>query len=587
MSRSVNGRSCGRSSRRQSAVLAAILFVVATLVSGLLTGFPQFASPASAVPLSPPLEAVACPTVSDCIAVGGGGSVLVSRNGGLTWLSQPVPSMHFLYGIACPTTTRCIAVGDAGTVLVSDSEFSTWNQVPTGTAEPLSSVACPGDGHCYAVGDAGVVLATGDDGASWQRDELGMAVVDGVACDSSLRCVAVTSNSQQEFLTSDGTSWSAASVQLEPLLSLTPTNAVSCSPTICVGVGSYGLRARSTDSGAAWSFDGPGATPPGAWWAAEDLYGVTCAIGDRCLAVGAAGTILTSEDGGEKWTRDNSPTQETLLGVECPRAGSCLAVGDGGTIITTTDGGANWVVRRGTSPPEARISVLVVGDSLAHTIALYVGRDSSAYGVILNDGGLDGCDLARGDTLSTSGAVTPAAPACASTGPGWTAIYREDIAQDRPKVSLVVLGPWDLESRLINGKWQSPGQPSFDAYYRGQVLAAARILSAEGGRVAIATMPEVETSGPEMCAPPPSVVPNCPTVSQRVSALNAVAREVTREYPRRVTLIDLGQRLSPNGQFRSTADGVVIRAADGVHLSEPGGDWLAPWLLPLVVSVDR
>lgn len=578
MRRLANGHSCGQWNRRRSAATAAIFVAAATAVCGPL-GFLVFARPASAAPPSPPLEAVACPTVSDCIAVGGAGSVLVSRNGGLTWLSQSVPSKHLLYGIACPTDTRCLAVGDAGTVLVSDSDFSTWRQVPTGTAEPLSSVACPGHGHCYAVGDAGVVLATEDDGASWQHDGFGTAVADGVACDSSLRCVAVTSNSEQDFRTSDGTDWSAAKVQLKPFVDLLPTNAVSCSLSNCVGVGSHGLTVRSTDSGVAWSFDLPGAT-------AEDLYSVTCTNGDRCLAVGAAGTILRSEDGGKKWTRDNSPTQETLLGVQCPRAGNCLAVGDGGTVIATTDSGANWVVRRGTPAPVPRISVLVVGDSFAHTLTLYVGRDSSVYGVTLIDGGLDGCDLARGDTLGSSGAVS-AAPPCASTGPGWPAIYKEDVAQDRPNVSLVVPGPWDLETRLINGKWQSPGQASFDAYYRGQVIAAVRILSANGGRVAIATMPQVETSGPEMCAPPPTVVPSCPTESQRVSALNAVAREVAREHPRRVTLIDLGQRLSPNGQFRSTADGVVIRAADGVHLSEPGGDWLAPWLLPLIVSADR
>ena len=457
----------------------AVLIAVVVITLGLLGVFPPTGR-ASAYPESPPLQAVTCPTVTQCVAVGGSGSLFVSQNGGLTWSTERVPTTHFLYGISCPTATRCIAVGDAGTVLVSDSDLRTWREVPTDFTDPLSSLACAGVAHCYAGSDGGVVLATENAGESWRRLDLGDAVVDGVACSSAVNCVAVTSNSEQDFHTSDAIDWSASKVELNSLLSLIPTNGVSCLLNNCMSVGNNGLTARSTDGGSTWSFNFPNAT-------LEDLNGVACPGPNRCVAVGNGGAIVATNDGGRKWRSNASQTSENLLGVTCRTSAFCLAVGAGGTVISTTDGGTNWVERSGMPVPSSRVHVLVVGDSFAHTLALYVGRDSSAYGVVLIDGGLDGCALSRGRVPPGDGQVSPVVGPCASTGPGWPAVYKADIVKYRPTLSLVVLGPWDLWSRFIDGRWMSPGQPSYDTYYRHQLMTAVRILAADGGRVAITT----------------------------------------------------------------------------------------------------
>ena len=146
--------------------------------------------------------------------------------------------------------------------------------------------------------------------------------------------------------------------------------------------------------------------------------------------------------------------------MTCVTPDNCLAVGNGRTVIATVDAGRQWVVESGNAEPVIKTSVLVVGDSFAHTLALYVGRDASAYGVTLVDGGLDGCDLARGDVLgnpgSTLGADQPVVGPCAATGSGWPAVYQADIKEDRPGLSLLVVGPWDLSSRLVDGSWLSP-----------------------------------------------------------------------------------------------------------------------------------
>jgi hypothetical protein len=258
----------------------------------------------------------------------------------------------------------------------------------------------------------------------------------------------------------------------------------------------------------------------------------------------------------------------------------CLVVGNGGTVVASGTRRAVWKLDQGAAVPTgSQLNVLVVGDSFAHTLAQYVGRVSSSYGVDLIDGGIDGCSLARGDTIAL-----PVGGPCAATGPGWPATYQQNVQTYRPEVSLIVLGPWDLSARLINGQWLSPGQPAYDTYYAGQLRTAVGILSSQGGRVVLATAPYVLTKRPEVCAPPPTTVPACPTESERVNALDSVAQEVAAAEPGRVTIINLGQQLSPKQRFTSTVDGVVVRAADGVHLSEPGGEWLAPWLLPKLIE---
>jgi photosystem II stability/assembly factor-like uncharacterized protein len=65
------------------------------------------------------LNDVSCPTASVCYAVGAGGTILVSRDGGITWAPEPAsPTGQDLHDIYClPGSDVCYAVGSNGTVL--------------------------------------------------------------------------------------------------------------------------------------------------------------------------------------------------------------------------------------------------------------------------------------------------------------------------------------------------------------------------------------------------------------------------------------------------------------------------------------
>jgi photosystem II stability/assembly factor-like uncharacterized protein len=126
--------------------------------------------------------------------------------------------------------------------------------------------------------------------------------------------------------------------------------AISCtSASACVAVGQAGTIVSTTDSGATWSQRSSGS--------AADLAGVSCASPSTCVAVGDGGTILASGDGGATWTIRQSGTASGLNAVSCATASSCSAVGDGGTIVASADGGQTWNAQNsGTSAPLLGVS---------------------------------------------------------------------------------------------------------------------------------------------------------------------------------------------------------------------------------------
>ena len=86
---------------------------------------------------------------------------------------------------------------------------------------------------------------------------------------------------------------------------------------------------------------------PGAWTiqdggTANDLLDVSFPDAANGWAVGEAGTILHTSDGGTTWTLQDSGTKFELAEVVFVDADSGWAVGKFGTILHTSDGGQTW-----------------------------------------------------------------------------------------------------------------------------------------------------------------------------------------------------------------------------------------------------
>jgi Photosynthesis system II assembly factor YCF48 len=79
------------------------------------------------------------------------------------------------------------------------------------------------------------------------------------------------------------------------------------------------------------------------------LYDVGCLTASRCFAVGDAGTLLATTDGGRTWSREASPAGAAgaapLYRIACVAPASCYVIARPGTILVTHDAGAHWAAR--------------------------------------------------------------------------------------------------------------------------------------------------------------------------------------------------------------------------------------------------
>ena len=103
------------------------------------------------------LNAVACPTATDCLAVGDGaqGAVIVPITNGTPGTAVPISGTSSLSAISCPNQHRCVASGQGSN---GEGAFlRIHNGVPRRTryvpgTEALAGIACPSINRCVASG---------------------------------------------------------------------------------------------------------------------------------------------------------------------------------------------------------------------------------------------------------------------------------------------------------------------------------------------------------------------------------------------------------------------------------------------------
>lgn len=97
-------------------------------------------------------------------------------------------------------------------------------------------------------------------------------------------------------------------------------------------VGAAGEVQRSEDGGQSWKAMTPAPTP-------LSLLGVA-SEGGHTLAVGQKGLVLSLQ--GDKWTPVDSGSKSRLFAVGVNRKGDAVAVGEFGTVLVSSNGGQQW-----------------------------------------------------------------------------------------------------------------------------------------------------------------------------------------------------------------------------------------------------
>ncbi len=291
-------------------------------------------------PSSYTLTAVACPSGTQCVAVGETtfktGMVLTSSDGGSTWSQHNVPAgVGTLAAVACPAANTCTAVG--GTTAISTADGgATWNTATVGNVA-FDAVSCPSTTQCVAGGSApasgstcpsGATYSTTDGGHTWADTPTPCFVPAGISCPSAADCVAVGSRAGAGVTTGEilrsadaGRTWQSG---YQLARGGTQLSAVTC-PTsqVCVAVGNAPTQAvlRSGDGGATWVRQLPHGPATRSWFLA-----VSCASEADCQAAGAGMPVSTADSGGSWSVRGSSNDITKILGISCPTATSCVGV---------------------------------------------------------------------------------------------------------------------------------------------------------------------------------------------------------------------------------------------------------------------
>ena len=366
------------------------------------------------------LNSVTCPTATSCWAVGwaatsSGHVFLVEHWNGTSWsvVASPNPGGNIspsLDGVSCPSVSNCWAVGELETTSAETTRAERWNgtswsvvATPNSAASPYSrlfAVSCPTNTSCYAVGS--FASSSGDqtlmehwDGTSWTiiaspnpLDSTSLSM-NGVSCGSDASCNAVgregTSGADKTLVEHwDGTSWSVVASPNPGGATSISLSGVSCpSATSCNAVGSADAQSLAEHwNGTAWSITTTPNVPAGA-----TLLGVSCPISTSCVASGSGGhgTLVERWNGGTAWSISAPPTgtsQSQLTQAACLRATNCFAVGNAviGTVIHTLVerwDGTSWTILASPNPIGAAESELNGVSCTSATNCLAVGRSAT------------------------------------------------------------------------------------------------------------------------------------------------------------------------------------------------------------------
>jgi peptidoglycan/LPS O-acetylase OafA/YrhL len=209
------------------------------------------------------------------------------------------------------------------------------------------------------------------------------------------------------------------------------------------------------------------------------------------------------------------------------------------------------------------LTVDVFGDSVSLTLMLYM---PPTPGIRFTDHSVLGCGIVTGGPYSHLGTQYPGNPTCDA----WPRRWLRQLRADRPDEVMLLVGRWETMDHYYQGQWQHLGDPAYDRYLAALLGRAITLLGSTGARVVVATEPY--NRGGEQ--PDGSLYPEDNPI--RVTDWNRLLRTVVAAHPG-TWVLDLSRKLCPNGTFTRTVDGVQVRS-DGVHLTQEGVQWLAPWL---------
>lgn len=270
--------------------------------------------------------------------------------------------------------SRLVAVGAHGNIIWKEDKD--WLQADVDTSVLLTSIAFADEQNGWATGHHGVIIKTEDGGKSWQRQLDGFELM---TLEEGYFEKRIEKLNEQLESTDDEDRIAELEWQLEeaqfqisnieaakeegpskPFLDLY----VKDSQTV-LAIGAYGTFLKTEDGGENWQVISGRLENPGGYHL-NTIFGQ----GDDLYIVGEAGLAFASYDGGESWETLDSPYRGSLFGGHLDARGRVWVYGlrgnafvsdDKGQSFTTIDTGTRVNLSAGTNTNQG--TQLIVGHS--------------------------------------------------------------------------------------------------------------------------------------------------------------------------------------------------------------------------------
>ena len=224
---------------------------------------------------------------------------------------MPLASRSLLLDITA-AGDRAVVAGERGHILYSDDNGSSWQQARVPTTQMLTSVYFIDQQRGWAVGHDGLVLVSDDGGESWRTQRDGLATREQTNLEMHEQAHQQIKELEQALAGADEESRPELELQREDAVmdledaDLALEEAVFTSPLMDV-------------------------------WFQDQKRG---------WAVGAFGSLLSTDDGGQHWVGQpglvDNPDEFHLNTITGDGAGRIFIAGEGGVMYRSLDGGDSW-----------------------------------------------------------------------------------------------------------------------------------------------------------------------------------------------------------------------------------------------------
>jgi photosystem II stability/assembly factor-like uncharacterized protein len=258
------------------------------------------------------------------------------------WIPQNSGTTYHLYSVNFTDAVTGYAVGSGGTILKTNDGGTNWTTTTSGTTNWNYSVYCINSNIVYIVGlfPPDRILKTIDGGINWTSSNApwGLYSVHFPNQDTGYAVGGDKWYYGLEFClimktTDGGLNWNNiftdSSYKLRSVFFTDSWTGYA--------VGHYGRILKTTNGGNVWINKFSGDTT-------ISFTSVYFPTTDTGYAVGFPGVVYKTTNGGNDWSSQVSGTSTGLLSVYFPNANIGYAVGYDKTIIKTTNGGTTWSV---------------------------------------------------------------------------------------------------------------------------------------------------------------------------------------------------------------------------------------------------